>query len=33
VRYCGADCQRAHWMEHYRECAGAQGQGTAVAPS
>jgi hypothetical protein len=21
VRYCGADCQRAHWPAHRRECA------------
>jgi hypothetical protein len=21
VRYCGVDCQRAHWPEHWRECA------------
>jgi hypothetical protein len=30
VRYCGAACQQAHWLEHYRECAaGVQGQGAA----
>jgi hypothetical protein len=28
VRYCGADCQRAHWPEHRKGCAagGQQGQ-------
>jgi hypothetical protein len=30
VRYCSVRCQRLHWPEHYRECAGMAQQG---APS
>jgi hypothetical protein len=26
VRYCGPDCQRAHWRTHRRECAAPQGR-------
>jgi hypothetical protein len=32
VRYCDADCQRAHWPEHRRDCAAGrqqQGQGAS----
>jgi hypothetical protein len=29
VRYCDADCQRAHWPEHCKECAGGAAAGTS----
>jgi hypothetical protein len=29
VRYCSTDCQRAHWREHRKDCAGGAGRRTA----
>jgi hypothetical protein len=29
VRYCSVCCQRLHWPEHYRECAGMAQQGAS----